>query len=258
MFILAQAISDEDIDVRAGVLQLVNSILNGLDDIGSRAAFRRELESQKFMERYYHGMETYSNSNQSYYKSTRADDKDKEHHMHENASTKHSRRPTVSLRYERTEAGTLELQHRNMTIPALEMAASELVSTSLLLASDGKTVIDPTQGIMAGTLLAAKHLSQGGHMITDVLGGKKTKQRWYQLDKNKLQWYLDKDSTSEVALGSIEVSSIILIRRFSNDKYLGAECNYCFEIETEERVYSFGTNEDGEKDAWITAFQVFF
>jgi hypothetical protein len=108
--------------------------------------------------------------------------------------------------------------------------------------------------VILGLLHAAKNAEKIESRFLDMVGGKKTKRRWYELDSEHFKWCSGHDKEADYK-GQVKISTITDIRPYSTDSYVIAECQHCFEIETNERVYALGAETIAERENWMTALR---
>lgn len=96
-----------------------------------------------------------------------------------------------------------------------------------------RVTVNPLIGTMAGSLTALKNTDKMESKLKDLLGGKKTKRRWYEVDAVNFKWCAGHDKENEYK-GIVPVSSIVDIRSYSTDAALTASNPHAFEFETVE------------------------
>lgn len=96
-----------------------------------------------------------------------------------------------------------------------------------------RVTVNPLVGTMAGLLTASKNADKMESKLKDLLGGKKTKRRWYEVDAVNFKWCAGHDKENEYK-GIVPVSSIVDIRSYSTDAALTAANPHSFEFETAE------------------------
>jgi hypothetical protein len=114
--------------------------------------------------------------------------------------------------------------------------------------------VNPLLGTMAGRLVASKNADKMESKLVDLFGGKKTKQRWYEVNAEYFCWSAGHDKEAEYK-GSVPVSTITDIRTYTTDSNLSATNAHAFEFETPERVFALGCETAAEKENWVTALQ---
>jgi hypothetical protein len=118
-----------------------------------------------------------------------------------------------------------------------------------------RVTVNPLMGTMAGSLTASKNTDQMASTFGGLVGAKKTKRRWYEVDAVNFKWCAGHDKVPEYK-GSVPVSSITDIRNYSTDSVLTATNPHAFEFETVERVFALACETPEEKDSWVTALQI--
>ena len=120
-----------------------------------------------------------------------------------------------------TDRGTLNERDTDLTIEAKINGRVE------------KVTVNPLMGSMQGSLTALKNTDKMESKLKDLLGGKKTKRRWYEVDAVSFKWCAGHEKDSEYK-GTVPVSSITDIRNYSTDAVLMASNPHSFEFETVE------------------------
>jgi hypothetical protein len=130
-------------------------------------------------------------------------------------------------------------------------------------ADDGMTPICPIEGSMAGVCISGKNRGKVSKSILKEFGNKSTKDRWYILSGDRLTWWGTDIREPIAEKGHLDVSEILHIRPYStNPELLNTSNNttaptiFSFEVETKERIYSFGCFNEPDKESWITALYI--
>lgn len=132
---------------------------------------------------------------------------------------------------------------------------------SLQKAEDGKTLIAPEKGIMAGKGIAAKNKkNQARQLVTSLLSISKTKARWYILDGKSLSWTSLNSNSSSGEIDhddndSISMSEVLNIKEQTSDPDLLKVAQFHFDIITETRVLSIAVENEDLYHKWLTALR---
>jgi hypothetical protein len=113
---------------------------------------------------------------------------------------------------------------------------------------------------MAGVCISGKNRGKVSKSILKEFGNKSTKDRWYILSGDRLTWWGTDNRDPIAEKAHLDVSEILHIRPYStNPELLNTSNNttaptiFSFEVETKERIYSFGCLNEIDKENWITA-----
>ena len=261
---LAAALVDQDIEVKAAVMQFVNALIMAIGETKLRLVFRSELKSQLFDERIESAVQQVdrelafliaeSNGNNNAAKSF------------ENASNpndpsskqrKLTRKSMVTIFGPRAyDERKVDAMIKNVQVMNATLSdTGSIIGNGIEIKSNSFTInVNPLDGTMAGLLHAAKNAEKIESRFLDMVGGKKTKRRWYELDSENFKWCSGHDKEQDYK-GTVKVSTITDIRPYTTDVNVAAECQHCFEIETTDRTYALGCETATEKDNWLTALQ---
>lgn len=83
---------------------------------------------------------------------------------------------------------------------------------------------------------------------------KKTKRRWCILEGDTFQYSMEKDT--DTTAGTIHLSTVTDIRNFTTDQSMSKLSNFCWEVETGDKVLVLGSETQIERDNWVSAFRV--
>lgn len=239
--ILTHSLVVQDVELKAAIMVFVNSMIMGIDDINAHALLRSDLNSQLFEESYDKAAAQVTREEKLLRRMSEASD----------VESKSIRRKTLVSMH-----GSKAYSQQQIEQLLKTGEAQDVDPAFLLVKSKGQTVrVNPRQGSMAGLLIAAKNAEKLESAFVDLLGGKKTKRRWYELDDNYFKWCAGHDRENEFK-EFIPINSIIDVRPYSTDVYIKELGAPAFEMETTERVYAFGCESAADKDHWITALQV--
>lgn len=265
---LSNALLSQDIEVKAAVLQFVNSMLMSATDVNSHSLLQNDLSNALFRESFDKATAQVS-SEAALLPSLSADLAGSNDAIRKELGVR--RKSLVLLCGPKAiseqkmaeilgsaaimstvnERGSLQMlppmpPHNNSS------SNSNSSSTNNIRSSMVRSC-DPLSGIMMGELLAVKNNDKV--IKESIWGGKRTKHRYYELDPDSFRWYSDA-SRSEMK-NSLPSSSIIGVRSYSTDPSLASKPNsFAFEIETSERVMSLACSTAEQKDQWVSALQV--
>jgi chaperonin cofactor prefoldin len=262
---LSQALLEQDIEMKAAVLQFVNQLIMSIGDTKLRLVLRSELKSTLFDEQLELSLQQVdkeiallattekpptspnpSNNNVS------LGDVPKDA-----SQRKLVRKSMVTVFGPRAyDERKVEAMVKNVAVlnATLSDTGSILGHQIEIKSKDHSVMVNPLEGTMAGLLHAAKNTEKMESRFLDMVGGKKTKRRWYELDAENFKWCSGHDKESDYK-GTVKVSSMTDIRPYTTDVNVAQECQHCFEIETTERTYAVGAETATEKDNWLTALQ---
>lgn len=244
---LIQALLSQDVEVKAAVLLFLNSMIMGVTSVDDRAALRNDLDCQLLGESFDKAASLLRKELEElkHCSDSTAATPDEKHH-------RNLRRRSLVSMYgpraydEQKVSAALKSSVRINDRGSLQQGGLEVKS--------GKKVVlvNPGEGTMAGLLVASKNAEKLETKFLDILGGKKTKRRWYELDAERFKWCAGHDKDEEFK-GFVSVSTITDVRPYSADANLLATNPHSFEIETTERVFALGCETIEEKDHWVTA-----
>jgi hypothetical protein len=275
----AQALLDADVDVKAAVLQLINSLLAGLDHLTDRMALRNDLKALKFnklcelavedlddeLECIKNTTVTTISKRPSILMSSGSLGSMSPGGVGTSASSPLAGRPAVGRN---SSVGDLNMSDDIRFTRKLRMRAKHpseahiklFDDTSLLeqqdelYAEDGITPITPSQGIMMGTLEIPRS------KLKSMMGfGNATqpKSRFFILNgENLTSWLTDQDPSTAIPYSTIPGIEIMDVRPYSTNEELNSICDHTFEVITPKQVYPFGTTSDEMKDHWITSLNI--
>lgn len=271
---LVDAMIDEDVDVKAGVIVLINGILGGIDDLGKRMAFRGELKALRFglvcdlaidnldEDLRVIQMGNITNDNLLLMPSTSQKIRETLHKSDPHNSYRISKPEDNSRSSDLDvveEAATNKFRRRSQVHakhPSLNKRSLLNIKTAVktLYAEDGVTVIDPQSGLMSGLLETEKNRSSGVGSILKELGSKMTKHRWFSLTENSLSWWMPDAKRSGPPSGTIDTIDIIKVNGYSSCEELKSA--FTFDVITHSRAHSFGCATEELKDRWLTALSI--
>lgn len=248
----ALALVDADVDVKAAVLQLINNLIAGLDDLNDRMTLRNDLKALKFGKLCELAVEDLDDELESI-KNTPSQPK-----RPSIISTRQimvSRSSSVGDFVENDVRFTRKLRMRAKHPSEANIKAfNELEEQEDLFAEDGITPIFPSQGIMAGTLETPRS------KLKTIMGfGNSTqpKQRFYMLNGEYLHsWTSDQDFNTATPYSSLNCMEIIDIKPYTTNEELNSIYDHTFEIITTKQVYPFGTNSEDSKEYWLIALNI--
>lgn len=255
---LVDALLTEDVEIKSGILLLINQILASIEDLDKRMILRSELKVVQF------GLicdQTYNELLQELQlmKSPEYQPKQRSHAtflMSNGRNTVNgSKKKRSTLTSEQVDDNNIAKTYATaLGIEILDDDDEEEYSQEF--ADDGKTPICPLEGIMAGVCISGKNRGKMSKSILKEFGNKSTKDRWYILSGDRLTWWGTdcRDIAAEKA--HLDVSEILHIRPYSTNPELISPEIYPFEVETKERVYSFGCLNEIDKENWVTALYI--
>lgn len=264
---LSHALLSQDIEVKAAVLQFVNSMLMSATDVNSHSLLQNDLSNVLFRESFDKATAQVS-SEAKLLPSLSADLAGSNDAIRKELGVR--RKSLVML------CGPKAISEQRLTeilgSAAIMSTVNERGSLQMLppmpshsssgssgssSSSNGRSSMvrscDPLSGIMMGELLAVKNNDKV--IKESIWGGKRTKHRYYELDPDSFRWYSDA-SRSELK-NSLPSSSIVDVRSYSTDPSLASKSNsFAFEIETSDRVMCLACSTAEQKDQWVSALQV--
>jgi hypothetical protein len=248
---LVRALVNQDIEIKAAVLLFINSMIMGIEDHAERSLVRSELNCQLLGEMYQKTLKEVDREVVELRSMGTGKD---------GMESKLRRRSMVTMFGPRAyDEKKVEALIRNQKAAAVTDFGSIVDAGIKVMTGIGDkfVLVSPTSGTMAGLLTAAKNESGGAGVFRSAFGGKTTKRRWYELDADVFGWYSghEKDATGGLK-GTVAVASITDIRPYTTDAHLAETCPFCFEVETNERVYALGCDSQLDKDNWISALHV--
>eukprot|EP01038_Epipyxis_sp_PR26KG_P007973 gene7973-10813_t len=217
---LANALGQCDVEVKASVMQFVNTMVGAVADFNSHAQLRSELNAVQLGQRFDEALETVTRET-----------------MEINATSatgginKLRRRSMVSLYGSRASFEEKGLAHHTKGVVA-RSRSMKIVQVS------------PLEGTMAGILTVAK---EKGKIFT-----RNTNLRWYELDSHAFKWCKSHHKEIEFK-DEIPVAEIIDIKSTTNNIHIKESCKFGFEIETAVRLYAFGAEKEEEVQNWVAA-----
>jgi hypothetical protein len=285
----AQALLDADVDVKAAVLQLINSLLAGLDVLSDRMALRNDLKVLKFGKLCELAVEDLDDELQTIKNTT----------MHQTKRPSVTS-PTISTTSRSVMVGRnssigngnefnlqpddvrstrkLRMRAKHPSEANFKIFDDATMEQDELYADDGITPISPSQGIMMGTLEIPRS------KLKTMMGfGNSTqpKSRYFVLNGENLNSWLTSEAAAAGDLVNTHTTTtgtptsapystlhgldIVDIRPYSTNEELNAICDHTFEIITtpsssssssKQQVHPFGTTSEDQKDYWITALTV--
>ncbi len=238
--VLSKALVEQDIEVKAGVMQFINNIIMGLDDLRNRLQLRSEFSARLLQENFNTAMEQVD-TDVAFINEVGANISSPEHAKR--------RLELVSLYGPKALTSLSAFLEQNTT--------DNDIAAKVITIGNGKNVIQytPSQGQMASCLTAAKNKENNMQdKMIEIFGGKRTKRRWYELDGEDFKWCSGHDREIDFK-GVIPMSSVIDIRYYTTDPNLLQASEYCFEFETDDRTFALGCESADEKDCWILALQ---
>ena len=247
---IARALLEQDIEVKSAILTFINALIMAVGDTKLRLVLRSELRSQLFDEKLDQALAQV----------------EKELSLLPNYEEKGGVSSSPQKRLQRKSLITVfgprayderkvDAMIKNTHLLGAISESGSIIGNKIEIKSNQlSVVINPLDGSMAGLLHAAKNVEKIESRFLDMVGGKKTKRRWYELDQEYFKWCGGHEKESDYK-GQIKVSTIIDIRPYTTDLNVAAECQHCFEIETTDRIYALGCENATEKDNWLTALQ---
>lgn len=248
---LVDAMVDEDVEVKAAIIQLVNNILAGMPELSDRMSIRNELKSLRFgkiceiaIENLQEELKTIQDGG----------NRNNALQMRNSLKVKLPDLASTILKDEHQQTADRKQRRRSQMVekyPSMKKLGDDL--SEIIYAEDGKTPIDPQHGIMAGICSTGKNRFTVASNILKEFGGKSTKTRWFVLDKDSFSWW-PQDAKNGPPSGSIENSDIYKINNFSTNEDLNTL--FTFEIVTAQRVHSFCCASEELRENWIIALNV--
>ena len=239
-YVLSKALIEQDIEVKAGVMQFINNIIMGLDDLRNRLHVRSEFSARLLQENFNTAVEQVD-TDVAFINEVGVTISSPEHAKR--------RLELVSLYGPKALTSLSAFLEQNTT--------DNDIAAKVITIGNGKNIIQytPSQGQMASCLIAAKNKENNMQdKMIEIFGGKRTKRRWYELDGEDFKWCSGHDRENDFK-GVIPMSSVIDIRYYTTDPNLLQASEYCFEFETDDRTFALGCESADEKDCWILALQ---
>lgn len=245
---LVSALLTHDIELKASIMQFVNSMIMGLNDVNERLLLRADLGAQLFDEKYDESMLTIERELSMLPEVS-------DELVSTNTKAKLRRQSMVTMYGPKAfDERKVEAMVRNMNASATIVEDSAAGHQIEMKSKNLSIFVNPLAGTMAGLLHAAKNTEKIEAKLLDMVGGKKTKRRWFELDATSLKWCAGHDKEVEYK-GSVPISSIIDIRNYSTDNNVLSSSPYVFEIENSDRTYALGCETLEDKANWLTALQ---
>jgi hypothetical protein len=264
---LSQALLEQDIEMKAAVLQFVNQLIMSIGDTKLRLVLRSELKSTLFDEQLELSLQQVDKEIALLAATEKTPTTSPAPNSSNNVSIgdvpkdasqrKLVRKSMVTVFGPRAyDERKVEAMVKNVAVlnATLSDTGSILGHQIEIKSKDHSVMVNPLEGTMAGLLHAAKNTEKMESRFLDMVGGKKTKRRWYELDAENFKWCSGHDKESDYK-GTVKVSTMTDIRPYTTDVNVAQECQHCFEIETTERTYAVGAETATEKDNWLTALQ---
>ena len=254
---LSNALLSQDIEVKAAVLQFVNSMLMSATDVNSHSLLQNDLNNALFRESFDKATAQVS-SEAALLPSLSADLAGSNDAIRKELGVR--RKSLVMLCGPKAISeqklaeilGSAAIMSTVNERGSLQMMPPPMLPHSSSGRSSFVRSSDPLSGIMMGELLAVKNNDKV--IKESIWGGKRTKHRYYELDLDSFRWYSDA-SRSEMK-NSLPSSSIVDVRSYSADPSLASKQNtFAFEIETSERVMCLACSTAEQKDQWVSALR---
>ncbi len=282
-FMLANALMQEDIEVKNLVLQLITIWIGSLEDPSDRTQLRAELDSCNIgtkcsdiveaIELLYPAEEdkpSHSSKNQRY-ASSRIDDTD-----YDDTNLHFSRVKTVAV----VDKEPISMYGNKLPdivdfdtdTSRLSLGSGDIVrnSSSDSLVTPGETEVrsgwfkimsNPLKGRMAGALVMPKRGKCYNFQIAS-----QTKMRWFEIDYEKLAWCHSEvkqhqpgtspqDCIPAEFSGSISIASITSVQSWSSNANVNFRSPHTFEIVANGITYCFGAKSEEDKQKWLLAIQ---
>lgn len=271
--ILTTAIIEQDIEVKASILQFVNNMVMGLVDLRARLLLRSDLSSQLFSEKFADTLARVEEDLEilGQYSDNSPESVEVRNRLvtmcGPNALTPLTALTEGNITSIGGASGNANNKPGSVTTSRddVSIGNSSIVSNELSLKRPFSVLnrglntnieVSPGEGTMAGLCIAAKGNKGDIHSkMADMFGVKKTKHRWYELDGEAFKWCTGRERELEFK-GSVSMSTVIDIRYYTTDPSVAQATEFAFEFETTERVFSLGTDTLEEKEAWVRALQV--
>jgi hypothetical protein len=273
---LVDALLTEDVEIKTGILLLINQIIASIEDLDKRMILRSELKVVQFglvcdqtYKELVHDLQLMKSSSSSSTSTSIPIHHRNSTQQHTPTLMTNGRNTLPSLGMKKRITLTNEQNDDNFIAKTYATALGiEILDddgddgldgeggmTQQEYADDGKTPICPLEGIMAGVCISGKNRSKMSKSILKEFGNKSTKNRWYILSGDRLTWWGTDCRDISAEKGHLDVSEILHIRPYStNPELLSPDSNiFPFEVETKERVYSFGCLNEIDKENWITS-----
>ncbi|RYH10495.1 hypothetical protein EON65_39375, partial [archaeon] len=252
---LCMALSTQDIEMKAAIMQFINNLVMGIADTNTRLIVRSELKSQLFDEKL-------DDTIKQVDKELSILPQISEEAAGSSATAKLRRRSMTTMygakAYDERKVDAMVRQmssNEQANFNAFVSETGSIAGTHIEIKSKNMSVfVNPLAGTMAGMMHAAKNADKMESKFLDMVGGKKTKRRWYELDNGLFKWCAGHDKEADYK-GSVSVSTIIDIRNYTTDPFVSTATPHCFEFETNERIYALACETPEEKDNWLTALQ---
>ncbi|KAH8068706.1 hypothetical protein JL721_6568 [Aureococcus anophagefferens] len=126
------------------------------------------------------------------------------------------------------------------------------------LAHDPENGVDPRNGKMKGSLVAAKARSAKINAVAKALGGKATKHRIYELDEGILSWSMEKDDEVTKSEQRVYMDEVLVVRPATTHQEILAVAPLAVELvfAPPRHPLVLGVEDERDHDAWFTAFKV--
>ena len=145
----------------------------------------------------------------------------------------------------------------NSTGQRISMSRASLLKAVDEYAEDGKTIINPENGHMAGNCIAVKNRDRTTQKVASIFGSKSTKHRWYEIKNGLLKWWSEKKKSDEPD-GIIDASEFIGINMTSDDPELLKSTSFGFEVVMKDRIIVLGCTSEEDRIKWTTALLMSF
>eukprot|EP01038_Epipyxis_sp_PR26KG_P007971 gene7971-10811_t len=278
-YCLVKALQEQDIEVKANVMQFINSMIMGVPDISAQTLLHGDFTRIFLNEKYEQAssllnkeiimMKNYiSSGNRLKVWSLKSIFGPKSKSLKKIEAITNKRSHLLTYTQDNNQfsqsMNIIEEDNNNLKDDSIEFNEEyDNFATDELLEHDGFEVfsenktslfVNPNKGSMAGLLTAAKNVDKIENKLIEMVGGKKTKRRWFELNRTSFRWCHGHEKEVEFK-GNVTIASIIGIRNFATDQNICDACKYTFEIETTERVYALGCETAVDKDNWVTALR---
>ncbi|KAH8077173.1 hypothetical protein JL720_10136 [Aureococcus anophagefferens] len=126
------------------------------------------------------------------------------------------------------------------------------------LVHDPENGVDPRNGKMKGSLVAAKARSAKINAVAKALGGKATKHRIYELDEGILSWSMEKDDEVTKSEQRVYMDEVLVVRPATTHQEILAVAPLAVELvfAPPRHPLVLGVEDERDHDAWFTAFKV--
>eukprot|EP00981_Chlorochromonas_danica_P005143 scaffold1036_cov169-Ochromonas_danica.AAC.23 len=256
---LLQTLLHEDIEYKASIMQFINSLIMGQSDTTARFLLRSEFKSQLLDEKVDEScrkVEKELSVLPQLESSEEQSDPNLSKALKLRGRTLTIIHGTKALDERKVEAMIKNINNNNVPLhdelpePGISVQGQSFEVKSKTLS----ITVNPLAGTMAGLFHVAKNADKLESKFLDMVGGKKTKRRWFELDGHAIKWCAGHDKEVEYK-GTIPISSVLEIRNYTTDPAISSSCQHCLEIDTTDRVYALASETLEEKEKWITALQ---